>query len=55
MRIKLLRHGDCKRLAEHFGCSTQSISYALNFKRNSMKDKEIRHYAMNEACAVMMG
>lgn len=54
MRIKLLTHGDCKRLAEHFSCTTQKISYALNFKRNAMSDRRIRHYAMNELNSIIL-
>lgn len=54
MRIKILRHGGCKLLAEKFTCTPQKVSYALNFKRNSMGDAAIRHYAMNELEGIIL-
>lgn len=54
MRIKYLHNGECKRLADKFNVSVQSISYALNFHRNSMTDRRIRHYAMNQCTAVLI-
>lgn len=54
MRIRLIRHGDCQLIAEKFGCSPQTVSYALNFRQDTMKSRLIRHYAMNEMHSVIM-
>lgn len=54
MRIKLIHHGDCQLIAQKFGCSPQTVSYALNFKHNSMISRKIRHFAMNEMSSVIM-
>lgn len=53
MRILLLKHGECKKLAEKFKCSQQTISYALNFRKHSWQDRTIRHYAANELQSII--
>ena len=40
--------GDCKKMAEHFDCTPQTISNALNFNSNSPMAKEIRQYAIDK-------
>lgn len=54
MRIKLIKHGDGQKLAQFFGCCPEKISYALNFRRNAMSDRYIRHYAMNVLHSVIL-
>lgn len=36
-----------KELCEKFRCTEQTISIALNFKRDSILAREIRSYSMN--------
>lgn len=54
MRILLIERGACHTVAEKFGVSLQTVSYALNFKANSMMSRRIRHFAMNEMPSVIM-
>lgn len=53
-RIRVLKKGACKDMADWFGCSAQTISYALNFKNNSMFAKKIRHHAMNVLSGIIV-
>lgn len=47
-RIKTTIRGQTEVLQRVFGKSRQSISGALNFKRHTMTDRQIRHYAVNK-------
>lgn len=54
MRIVVMKKGGCKELAEKFDCTPQTISYALNFRKQGMLYRKIRHYAMNMMESVLL-
>lgn len=49
-----LRKADRQRLRERFGVSEVTLSEALNFRKHSVRCREIRSFAMNVCHGILI-